>query len=109
MIRDREIVPDVIFLDIGLPGMDGYEVAERLHREPPAYGARLFALTGYGEEEDRRRAERAGFDGYLTKPVGADELMAALRGGSSRGARGRGRGAIRDERRSVAAGGGALE
>ena len=61
--------PEVVLLDIGLPGMDGYEVAERLRRESPAPGMTLIALTGFGQSEDRRRAVDAGFDHHLTKPV----------------------------------------
>jgi len=59
--------PDVVLLDIGLPGMDGYAAARRLRQLVPS--ARLIALTGYGRAEDRRRAEEAGFDGHLLKPV----------------------------------------
>jgi PAS domain S-box-containing protein len=60
--------PDVVFLDIGLPGLDGYEVARRL-REEFGETMRLVALTGYGQQEDRRRAEEVGFDDHLTKPA----------------------------------------
>jgi CheY-like chemotaxis protein len=61
--------PDVVFLDIGLPGLDGYEVARRLRAE--AWGPRtvLVAVTGYGREEDRRKAEAAGFDMHFVKPA----------------------------------------
>lgn len=67
--------PQVVLVDIGLPGMDGYELARRLRRELPA-ATRLIAVTGYGQEEDRQRSKAAGFDAHLTKPVEA----AALRG-----------------------------
>jgi PAS domain S-box-containing protein len=60
--------PDAIFLDIGLPGIDGYEVAKRL-RAAPGFGAMLVALTGWGAEDDKRHAKEAGFDFHLTKPV----------------------------------------
>jgi PAS domain S-box-containing protein len=70
--------PDLVFLDIGMPGLDGYEVARRLRREP-ARPMRLVALTGYGQEEDRRRAQQAGFDGHLVKPLELDALEAMLR------------------------------
>jgi CheY-like chemotaxis protein len=70
--------PDVIVLDIGLPGMDGYEVARRLRGEPRLSGAILVALTGYGEERHRRRAEESGFDHHMTKPVDLEKLTALL-------------------------------
>ena len=71
--------PDVALIDIGLPGMDGYEVARRIRRDL-GRGIRLIALTGYGQPEDRRRAEEAGFDAYLVKPVFADQLVRVLTG-----------------------------
>lgn len=61
--------PDVIFLDLGMPGMDGYEVARRLRQEPGLKETRLAALTGWGQQEDRRRSAEAGFDAHLVKPV----------------------------------------
>jgi len=70
--------PDVVFLDIGLPEMDGYEVARRLrkgNKELP-----LIALTGYGQSSDRRRAIEAGFDDHLAKPVNVDRLRQLLAG-----------------------------
>ncbi|HWB14298.1 MAG TPA: PAS domain S-box protein [Pirellulales bacterium] len=66
--------PDVIFLDIGMPGMDGYEVARRLRADPELKGALLVALTGWGQEADRRRSFDAGFDHHLVKPVDTDVL-----------------------------------
>jgi CheY-like chemotaxis protein/anti-sigma regulatory factor (Ser/Thr protein kinase) len=74
-----DVRPEVVFLDIGLPGMDGYEVARRLRR-PGRTEALLVALTGYGQEEDRRRSREAGFDHHLVKPVDPavlEELLAA--------------------------------
>lgn len=68
--------PDLVLLDIGLPGMDGYETAREWRRRFGT-GARLFALTGYGSEEDRRRSLRSGFDGHLVKPV-TIEIIGAL-------------------------------
>ncbi len=69
--------PDVVFLDIGLPDMDGYEVARRLRAE---YGPalHLVALTGYGQEADRRRAHETGFDRHLLKPATVEALERAL-------------------------------
>jgi PAS domain S-box-containing protein len=61
--------PEVVFLDIGLPGMNGYEVAERLRAEPSLRGTVLVALTGWGSEENNRQSREAGFDLHLTKPV----------------------------------------
>ncbi|HEU4780404.1 MAG TPA: ATP-binding protein, partial [Steroidobacteraceae bacterium] len=66
--------PDVVLLDIGLPRMDGYEVARRLRHSLLRKGAVLIALTGYGQAEDRERARAAGFDAHLVKPVDLDAL-----------------------------------
>ena len=70
--------PDVALVDIGLPGIDGYEVARRLRKDPANRGVRLIALTGYGLAEDQRRVLEAGFDLHLVKPVGIDQLLEAL-------------------------------
>jgi two-component system CheB/CheR fusion protein len=70
--------PDVALLDIGLPGMDGYELARRLRRLPGLDRILLLALTGYGLDADRRRSQEAGFDGHLVKPVDLDALRARL-------------------------------
>jgi PAS domain S-box-containing protein len=70
--------PDVIFLDIGLPGMDGYEVAASLRARPESSRSVLVAVTGYGQEEDRRRSRRAGFDHHLVKPVSPETLRLLL-------------------------------
>jgi len=72
----RSFQPDVILLDIGLPGMDGYEVARRLREEGSV--SRLVALTGYGQDEDRRRSLEAGFNHHLVKPVDLAELARIL-------------------------------
>ncbi len=61
--------PDIVLLDIGLPGMDGFQVAERIRNLPRIQQLTLIALSGYGQEEDRRRSRAAGFDYHLTKPV----------------------------------------
>jgi PAS domain S-box-containing protein len=61
--------PDIVLLDIGMPEMDGYEVARRIRSTPHGKRMVLVALTGWGQEEDRRRASEAGFDEHLTKPV----------------------------------------
>ena len=70
--------PDLILLDIGLPGMDGYEVARRLRALAAPASMALVALTGYGQDEDRRRARDAGFDHHLVKPVDFDDLRGLL-------------------------------
>jgi CheY-like chemotaxis protein len=68
----------VALVDIGLPGIDGYEVARRLRMDPATRGVKLIALTGYGLAEDQRRVLEAGFDLHLVKPVGIDQLLDAL-------------------------------
>jgi signal transduction histidine kinase/CheY-like chemotaxis protein len=78
-----EISPDVILLDIGLPDIDGYEVARRVRQDGPAQASKshpyLIALTGYGQDEDKTRAREAGFNYHLTKPVGLKEIESVLR------------------------------
>jgi PAS domain S-box-containing protein len=66
--------PEVVLLDIGLPGMDGYEVATRLRETSQTRSSTIIALTGYGQEEDRRRTEQARFDAHLVKPVDYETL-----------------------------------
>ena len=70
--------PDVIVLDIGLPCIDGYEVARRLRAEPGFSATFIVALTGYGQDDDRRRAKEAGFDLHLVKPVDPARLLALV-------------------------------
>ena len=67
-----------MFLDIGMPGMDGYEVARRLRQQPENEKTLLVALTGWGQKEDRQRSKEAGFDHHLTKPAGAQMLQELL-------------------------------
>jgi signal transduction histidine kinase len=74
--------PDVVLLDIGLPKMDGYEVARRLRRDPATGDVLLVALSGYGQDEDRRRSHAAGFDAHFVKPVELEKLQALLAGAS---------------------------
>jgi len=71
--------PDIVLLDIGLPVMDGYEVARRLRTDNPFERMRIVALTGYGQQADRERAAQAGFDEYLVKPVEPTVLSQFLR------------------------------
>jgi CheY-like chemotaxis protein len=68
--------PDVVLLDIGLPGMDGYEVARRLKEMPAMADAILIAITGYGQADDVARSRKAGFDHHLVKPIEPGNLMA---------------------------------
>ena len=70
--------PQVVFLDIGLPGKNGYEVARELRTLPEMHSALLVALTGYGHDDDRRRATEAGFDAFQVKPVAPDALETLL-------------------------------
>jgi signal transduction histidine kinase len=70
--------PDVILLDIGLPVMDGYEVARRCREQEGLEGTMLVAMTGYGKEEDRRRSQEAGFNVHLVKPVNLEDLRMLL-------------------------------
>ena len=72
--------PDVVLLDIGLPGMDGYEVAQKMRELPGLRDIRLVAVTGYGRSDDRIRARDAGFDDHLTKPVEFAVLERTLAG-----------------------------
>jgi PAS domain S-box-containing protein len=78
-----EFAPEVALLDIGLPEIDGYELARRIRGEPWSGGLRLIALTGYGQSSDRKRSSEAGFDDHLVKPVDIDVILDAVarRGG----------------------------
>jgi PAS domain S-box-containing protein len=74
----RAYSPEVVFLDIGLPGMDGYEIVKELRKDDCCKHAFIVAVSGYGQEEDRRRSRAAGFDRHLVKPVEYEALIAAL-------------------------------
>jgi signal transduction histidine kinase/ActR/RegA family two-component response regulator len=78
LTRARDEHPDVLLLDIGLPDMDGYELARRLRAQPENAGATLVALTGYGQNQDRAEARQAGFDHYLVKPADLNEVNDVL-------------------------------
>ena len=65
----RSMRPDVVLLDIGLPGADGFQVAEILRRETDTASMKIIAVTGGGREDDRQRSQESGFDHYLLKPV----------------------------------------
>ena len=74
----RRVRPDVFVLDIGLPGIDGFELARRLRAQPETADALLIALTGYGQAHDRVLSRAAGFDRHFVKPVDLEALLAAL-------------------------------
>jgi signal transduction histidine kinase/ActR/RegA family two-component response regulator len=76
LVRRRR--PDLVLLDIGLPGMDGYEVARRCRQDEDLRRITLVAMTGYGKEEDRRRSQEAGFNAHLVKPVNLEDLRVLL-------------------------------
>jgi signal transduction histidine kinase/ActR/RegA family two-component response regulator len=78
LARARNEHPDVLLLDIGLPDMDGYELARRLRAQPENARATLVALTGYGQNQDREEAQQAGFDHYLVKPADLNEVNDVL-------------------------------
>ena len=73
-----EYRPDLILLDVGMPDMNGNEVAKELRRHQEVAGARIVALTGWGQAEDRRRTADAGFDDHLTKPADPEQIQRIL-------------------------------
>jgi PAS domain S-box-containing protein len=75
-----EWTPDVVLLDLGLPSMNGYEVAKRLRGDLGLHGTRIVALTGWGTQRDREATSAAGFNGHLAKPVDPDQLLHLLEG-----------------------------
>ncbi|SFH59741.1 Response regulator receiver domain-containing protein [Nitrosospira sp. Nsp14] len=70
--------PNVILMDIGMPGMDGNEVARRIRQQPEFNDTKLIALTGWSQEKDRQRSKESGFDHHLTKPVNFQTLSALI-------------------------------
>ncbi|HEX5443438.1 MAG TPA: response regulator, partial [Pirellulales bacterium] len=78
MEQIQELHPDLVFLDLALPGMDGFEVAKRIRREPRLTETKIIALTGLSEAKHRQRAQYAGFDGYLVKPAALEEITASI-------------------------------
>jgi CheY-like chemotaxis protein len=79
--------PDMVLLDIGMPRLNGYDAARRIRAERWGKSIMVVAMTGWGQDEDKRRASEAGFDRHFTKPVDPSEieqLIAGLRSGSSR-------------------------
>ena len=92
--------PDMALLDIGLPGMNGYELAKTLRTNPQLSGTRLVAVTGYGEAVDYQRSLAAGFDSHVVKPLGVTGLVSILAGLASHG---RGRNGSSGTEKSTAA------
>jgi CheY-like chemotaxis protein len=81
--------PDVVLLDIGLPKLNGYEAARRIREQPRGGDVVLIALTGWGQEEDRRRSKEAGFNFHMVKPLelaALEKLLAGLQDGETPGA-----------------------
>ena len=74
----RDYRPEVIFLDLGLPEMDGYETAKRLRQDRDLAKVTLIAMTGYGQEDDRRKSQETGFDGHMVKPADPVDLEKLL-------------------------------
>ena len=83
LVRARDMRPEVCLLDIGLPGMDGYQLARQILALPGMADATLIAITGYGQEQDRRKTREAGFHHHLVKPVDPAQLSALLRSRSA--------------------------
>jgi two-component system CheB/CheR fusion protein len=78
-----DFVPDLALVDIGIPGLNGYEVARRIRAQPQLQGVVLVAQTGWGQEEDRRRSKEAGFNHHLVKPIDLgvlQQIVASLPG-----------------------------
>lgn len=80
LINARSASPNVLLLDIGLPGIDGFELARQLRATPATASALLVALTGYSRAQDRKKSLEAGFNHHLEKPVDIDKLLAVLNG-----------------------------
>ncbi len=74
----RELKPDVVLCDIGLPDVDGYDVARALRADESLRNSRLIAISGYAQPQDQQRAREAGFEAHLAKPPRIDELNACL-------------------------------
>jgi CheY-like chemotaxis protein len=81
VVAAAQFQPDVVLLDLGLPGMDGIEVARRLRTYPQLAGVRIVALTGFGQGSDRKRSAAVGIESHLVKPVDVDTVMQAIAAG----------------------------
>ncbi len=78
LAKIKEIHPEIVLLDIGLPGMNGYQVARSIREVPDYNDVLLVALTSYGQAEDRRKSKEAGFDVHLIKPPSVDQIKEIL-------------------------------
>jgi CheY-like chemotaxis protein len=87
MAAARARPPAVAFLDIGMPGLNGYEVARRLRAEPATQAALLVAVTGWGQSSDRERAREAGFDHHLVKPADLAQVLPLVESAARRASR----------------------
>jgi CheY-like chemotaxis protein len=85
--RIERFRPAMVLLDIGMPGMDGYEVARRIRARSTLRDIKIVALTGWGQPEDKRRSREAGFDHHLIKPAGIEQLRALVPATVRRGRR----------------------
>jgi CheY-like chemotaxis protein len=74
----KQFLPEVVILDLGLPGLDGFEVCNRLKREPDVQNARIIVVSGYAGNEDRLRSKTAGCDAHLAKPADPQELLTLI-------------------------------
>jgi CheY-like chemotaxis protein len=79
--KARALKPAVVLCDIGLPDIDGYEIARTLRADEGLRSIRLIALSGYAQPEDRQRAKEAGFDAHIPKPPSLDALLASIAAG----------------------------
>jgi CheY-like chemotaxis protein len=79
-----DTAPDVVFLDIGMPSIDGYETCRQMRRRPSNKAMVIIAVTGWGQPQDKQRALDAGFDAHLTKPVELEALAGILTGSPPR-------------------------
>jgi CheY-like chemotaxis protein len=74
----QAVRPELVLLDISMPGLDGFEVVRRLRQDPQFRSVRIVAITGRGQDEDRRKSREAGFDAHLVKPLASEELRRLL-------------------------------
>ena len=81
--KAAQLSPDIILLDIGLPGINGFEAARRIRKQSQGKGPLLVALTGWGHDEDRQKSREAGFNAHIVKPVDPDVLAKLLAGFSA--------------------------
>ena len=76
--KAEQLRPDAVVLDLGMPRLNGYEACERIRAQPWGRHLRVVAVSGWGQQDDRRRSMQAGFDAHLVKPVAPEELLALL-------------------------------